>query len=111
MKLKKTKLKEIILEVLAETGGLGAPPAADEEGAAPAGAAEARGLSAVKRVIDFMNKRVFSMPALASQLEIIKSNPTALAQFQANLNRMLGIEVEDVSSAATKTRIAQKRMG
>jgi len=108
MKLSKTKLKEIILEVLAEPNG-----AAEVGGDVAAGAQdpEAQGLAAVQRVIDFMKDRVFSLPALAAQMEIIKSNPTALAQFQANLNRILGVEVADVSTAATKTRIAQKRMG
>ena len=96
MRITKTDLKEMIVEVLNETNGAQGDP---------------QGMAAVKEVITFMRTKVFAIPAMQTKLEVIKRNPTALAQLQANMNKLLGIGEEDIASAAQRTRQQQKALG
>jgi len=121
MKITKEKLKALIREELEATAGLDefslpgrkeprgprlqnrAPEAPPEPEAGPQGATQ------VQLVMQTIEDRVLGLPHIASALEVIKKQPKLVAQLQANVNRLLGIEVGDITRTTASTALAQKK--
>lgn len=130
MKITKEKLKALIREELEATAGLdeftlkGArsprtprgtgtsrpvdtttpePAVSDEPEAGPQGATQ------VQLVMKTIDDRVLGLPHIASALEVIKKQPKLVAQLQANVNKLLGVEVGDITRATAQTALAQKK--